>query len=94
MKKVFSLVLCVAILYCAAIPAFAGHESCDCGFSPIIYVGPLGCTPIVRDAGTPDEQTLWRADTKFLISKDGETIKRFSPTAEPKDMEKDIEEML
>ena len=32
--------------------------------------------------------------TKFLISKDGETIKRFAPTTEPKDFEKDIEEML
>lgn len=40
-----------------------------------------------------DSDILWNF-TKFLISKDGETIKRFSPTAEPKDFEKDIEEML
>ncbi|MBO7418218.1 MAG: glutathione peroxidase [Bacteroidaceae bacterium] len=32
--------------------------------------------------------------TKFLISKDGETIKRYAPTTEPKDLEKDIEKML
>lgn len=32
--------------------------------------------------------------TKFLISKDGETIKRYAPTTEPKDFEKDIEAML
>ena len=32
--------------------------------------------------------------TKFLISKDGETIKRFAPTTEPKDFEKDVEAML
>ena len=37
--------------------------------------------------------TKWNF-TKFLISKDGETIKRFAPTTEPKDFEKDIEEML
>ena len=40
-----------------------------------------------------DSDILWNF-TKFLISKDGETIKRYAPTAEPKDMEKDIEEML
>ncbi len=32
--------------------------------------------------------------TKFLISKDGTTIKRYAPTTEPKDFEKDIEAML
>jgi glutathione peroxidase len=32
--------------------------------------------------------------TKFLISKDGETIKRFAPPTEPKDFEKDVEEFL
>ncbi len=32
--------------------------------------------------------------TKFLISKDGENIKRYAPTTEPKDFEKDIEAML
>ena len=32
--------------------------------------------------------------TKFLIAKDGTTVKRFSPTTEPKDFEKDIEAML
>ncbi len=32
--------------------------------------------------------------TKFLISKDGKSIKRFAPTAEPEEFEKDIEAML
>lgn len=32
--------------------------------------------------------------TKFLISKDGKTIKRFAPTAEPKDFEQDIVDLL
>ena len=68
MKKVLSLLLCAAILCCAAVPAFAEDGDCDCGFSPIIYVGPLGCTPVVRDAGTENEQVLWKVDTKFLFA--------------------------
>ena len=40
-----------------------------------------------------DSDILWNF-TKFLISKDGETIKRYAPTTDPKDFEKDIEEML
>ena len=32
--------------------------------------------------------------TKFLISKDGETIKRFGPKTEPDEIKKDIEELL
>ena len=40
-----------------------------------------------------DSDILWNF-TKFLISKDGETIKRYAPTTEPKDFEKELEEML
>ena len=40
-----------------------------------------------------DSDILWNF-TKFLISKDGETIKRYAPTTEPKDFEKDVEAML
>ena len=32
--------------------------------------------------------------TKFLISRDGATVKRFPPTTEPADFENDIKEML
>lgn len=32
--------------------------------------------------------------TKFLISKDGQTIERYAPTTKPEKMEKDIEAML
>lgn len=32
--------------------------------------------------------------TKFLISRDGKTIKRFAPTTEPADFEKEIQSML
>ena len=40
-----------------------------------------------------DNDIKWNF-TKFLISKDGETIKRYAPTTEPKDFERDIEAML
>ena len=40
-----------------------------------------------------DSDIKWNF-TKFLISKDGETIKRYAPTTEPKDFEKDVEAML
>ena len=67
-NKTVSIIMCMVIICCAAVPSFAQGGKCGCGFSPIIYVGPLGCTPIVRDAGTDNEQILWRADTKFLLS--------------------------
>ena len=40
-----------------------------------------------------DSDIKWNF-TKFLISKDGETIKRYAPTTEPIDFEKDVEAML
>ena len=40
-----------------------------------------------------DSDIKWNF-TKFLISRDGETIKRYAPTTEPRDFEKDIEALL
>ena len=40
-----------------------------------------------------DSDILWNF-TKFLVSKDGSTVKRFPPVAEPESFEKDIEAML
>ena len=40
-----------------------------------------------------DSDVLWNF-TKFLVSRDGSTVKRFAPVAEPKDFEKDVEAML
>ncbi len=40
-----------------------------------------------------DSDIKWNF-TKFLISKDGNTIKRYAPTTEPKKMVKDIEKFL
>lgn len=74
MKKLLSLITCAVIIFCAVLPAFAQSGGCACGFSPVIYVGPLGCTPIVRDAGREDEQTLWKIDTRFLLSNLGAVL--------------------
>ncbi|MBQ7442771.1 MAG: glutathione peroxidase [Bacteroidaceae bacterium] len=40
-----------------------------------------------------DSDILWNF-TKFLISKDGATVKRYAPTTDPKDFAADIEAML
>ena len=40
-----------------------------------------------------DSDIKWNF-TKFLISRDGSVVKRFAPTTEPVDFEKDIREML
>ena len=40
-----------------------------------------------------ESDILWNF-TKFLVSKDGKTIKRYAPVVEPKDFEQDIEAML
>ncbi|MBQ7549696.1 MAG: hypothetical protein IJT03_08330 [Clostridia bacterium] len=68
MKRILSVVICAVMIFCTAGIAFAADGECGCGFSPIIYVGPLGCTPIVRDSGTQNEQRLWRTDTRFILS--------------------------
>jgi len=40
-----------------------------------------------------DSDILWNF-TKFLVSRDGRTVKRFPPTAEPKDFEAEVKAML
>ena len=40
-----------------------------------------------------DNDILWNF-TKFIISRDGATVKRFPPTTEPADFENDVKEML
>ena len=46
-----------------------------------------------RASGLLGSSIKWNF-TKFLISRDGETIKRYAPTTKPEKMEKDIESML
>lgn len=40
-----------------------------------------------------DSDILWNF-TKFLVNRDGTVVKRYAPTTEPKDIEKDINSML
>ena len=40
-----------------------------------------------------DSDIKWNF-TKFLINRDGTLVKRYAPTTEPKDIEKDINAML
>lgn len=75
MKKSLSLILAVIMLLSSCGFALAADSGkCDCGFSPVIYVGPLGCTPIVRDAGAETEQQLWKTDAGFLLSNAGDIL--------------------
>ena len=47
----------------------------------------------ISDSAKTESDIQWNF-TKFLISKDGKTIKRFAPTAEPKDFEQEIVNLL
>ena len=47
----------------------------------------------ISDTAKTESDIQWNF-TKFLISRDGKTIQRFAPTAEPKDFEKNIAELL
>ncbi|MBQ3087692.1 MAG: hypothetical protein IJC45_10165 [Clostridia bacterium] len=70
MKKLISILMSALMLFGVMAPCAAATEKseCDCGFNPVIYVGALGCSDIVRDAGTENEQTLWKIDTGYLLS--------------------------
>ena len=46
-----------------------------------------------RAPGTMGSSVKWNF-TKFLVSGDGSTVARFAPTVEPKDLRKDIEQVL
>ena len=48
---------------------------------------------VISKSVEKDSDIKWNF-TKFLISKDGETIKRYAPTTEPQEFEKDIEAFL
>ncbi|MBQ3520099.1 MAG: hypothetical protein IJA31_12345 [Clostridia bacterium] len=76
MKKYLSILLSVLILVGVMAPCAAAADTseCDCGFNPVIYVGPLGCSDIVRDAGTENEQKLWQIDTNYLLSCIGDQL--------------------
>lgn len=62
MRKSLCIILCVVIFVSAVLPtvASAADDTCNCGYLPTIYVGPLGNTPIILDAGTENEKQLFR----------------------------------
>ena len=47
----------------------------------------------ISTSAKKESDILWNF-TKFLVDKDGTTVKRFAPTTEPSDFEKEIEAML
>ena len=47
----------------------------------------------ISDSAKTESDIQWNF-TKFLISRDGKTIQRFAPTAEPKDFEKEVVALL
>ena len=47
----------------------------------------------ISDSAKTESDIQWNF-TKFLISRDGKTIQRFAPTAEPKEFEKEIVALL
>ncbi|MCQ2462258.1 MAG: hypothetical protein MJ177_02490 [Clostridia bacterium] len=87
MKKLLSVILSCLLLLSCFIPAVSAENSCSCGFSPIIYVGPLGCTSIVRDASTENAQQLWKADTAFLLK----NAEKILPTAAKAALKLDVD---
>jgi glutathione peroxidase len=46
-----------------------------------------------RASGAMGDSVKWNF-TKFLVAKDGSTVKRFAPRAEPASLESDIEKVL
>ncbi len=83
MKKYVSILLSVLLLFGIMAPCGAATEKsdCDCGFNPVIYVGALGCSDIVRDAGTENEQKLWKIDTGYLLSCIGQQLPTLAKAA-------------
>ena len=68
LKKIIALVLSLVMLMTVCIPAVAAEDGkCDCGETPMIYVGPLGNTDIYANFGTEDEKILFRPDTKTIL---------------------------
>lgn len=68
MKRLVSLIIVTVILALAVSPLAIASPSCSCGQSPIIFLSGLGSASLVRDAGTQDEQRLWKIDEAYLVS--------------------------
>lgn len=67
MKKLISFAVVFVLLITAVSPAAGAGSGCGCGQSPIVYIAGLGSASLIRDAGTENEQQLWKIDTEFIV---------------------------
>ncbi len=68
MKKIIAVILSAVLIFSAVAPAsYAVNESCNCGYLPTIYVGPLGNTDIYENPNTENEKTLFRPATDTIV---------------------------
>lgn len=68
MKKIISVMLAVFLMAGICAPAaYAADDTCDCGFSPVIYVAALGSATVYENYGTDEQNALFRPDVTALI---------------------------
>ncbi|MBQ8015287.1 MAG: hypothetical protein IJ264_03765, partial [Clostridia bacterium] len=68
MKKIIALILSLVMIFSLLAPAASAVDGkCNCGITPIIYVGPLGNTDIYENPGAENQKTLFRPDTKTIL---------------------------
>ena len=78
MKKItrisVSLLLVLTMVFSLAAPTFAADEKCNCGDEPVIYVAALGSATLYKDAGTENEQILFRPETEAYVKMIGSLL--------------------
>lgn len=73
MKRTLSLILALVIALSASLCVFAQAEECDCGITPVIYVGGFG-DAIYTDPRGENEVRLFAPETKLITSSIPELI--------------------
>lgn len=78
MKKIakisVSLLLVLTMVFSLAAPTFAAEEKCNCGDEPVIYVAALGSATLYKDAGTENEQVIFRPETEAYLKMVGSLL--------------------
>lgn len=78
MKKIakisVSLLLVLTMVFSLAAPTFAAEEKCTCGEEPVIYVAALGSATLYKDAGTENEQVIFRPETEAYLKMIGSLL--------------------
>ncbi len=78
MKKIakisVSLLLVLTMVFSLAAPTFAAEEKCNCGEEPVIYVAALGSATLYKDAGTENEQVIFRPETEAYLKMVGSLL--------------------